>query len=81
MRKAELDYILGKMLDKDKGVSDLNFTVGKTPQVETSGMLIDVPINPRNSFNTCQRLLASRQSLIELPCDQVDVKGVPGSLL
>lgn len=46
MRQAELDYILGSMLDKDKGVSDLNFTVGKTPQVETSGILTDVPINP-----------------------------------
>ncbi len=34
------------MLDKDKGVSDLNFTVGKTLQVETSGLLVDVPIKP-----------------------------------
>ena len=34
MTKAELDYILGTMLDSHKDVSDLNFTVEKPLQVE-----------------------------------------------
>ena len=34
MTKAELDYILGTMLDSHKNVSDLNFTVEKPLQVE-----------------------------------------------
>ena len=29
MRKQEIDYILGKMLDSNKNVSDLNITVGE----------------------------------------------------
>ena len=36
-RKAELDYILGTMLDSNKNVSDLNITVEKPLQVESSG--------------------------------------------
>ena len=39
MRKPEIDYILGKMLDSFKNVSDLNITVGKPFQVESSGQL------------------------------------------
>ncbi|TAN42850.1 MAG: PilT/PilU family type 4a pilus ATPase [Nitrospirae bacterium] len=42
MRKAELDYILGTMLDSHGNVSDLNITVGKPPQVESSGQLVPV---------------------------------------
>lgn len=47
MRQADLDYILNTMLDYDSGVSDLNITVGKSLQVETSGELVDVPIKPK----------------------------------
>ena len=36
MRKQEIDYLLGKMLDSHKDVSDLNITVGKPFQVESS---------------------------------------------
>jgi len=45
MRKQEIDYILGKMLDSHGNVSDLNITVGKPFQVETSGILTSV-LNP-----------------------------------
>jgi twitching motility protein PilT len=46
MRKQEIDYILGKMLDSNKNVSDLNITVGKSFQVESSGQLIGVEMEP-----------------------------------
>ena len=42
MKKAELDYLLGTMLDSHRNVSDLNLTVDKPPQVETSGELAPV---------------------------------------
>ena len=46
MRKQEIDYILGKMLDAHKNVSDLNITVGKSFQVESSGQLTGVELDP-----------------------------------
>ena len=46
MTKAELDYILGTMLDSFKNVSDLNITADKPLQVESSGELTPVPIEP-----------------------------------
>jgi twitching motility protein PilT len=46
MTKAELDYILGTMLDSNKNVSDLNITVDKPLQVEASGELVPVSIEP-----------------------------------
>ena len=46
MTKAELDYILGTMLDSQKNVSDLNITVEKPLQVESSGELVSVAIDP-----------------------------------
>lgn len=42
MRKPEIDYILSTMLDSYSNVSDLNFTVGKPPQVESAGQLLPV---------------------------------------
>lgn len=42
MRKPEIDYILSTMLESHSNVSDLNFTVGKPPQVESSGQLVPV---------------------------------------
>lgn len=56
MRKAELDYILGTMLDSHKGVSDLNITSDKPLQVESSGELapvaVEPPINKLTPFQT-----------------------------
>ena len=46
MRKQEIDYILGRMLDTYGNVSDLNITVGKPFQVETSGQLSGVELDP-----------------------------------
>jgi len=46
MRKQEIDYILTKMLDSQKNVSDLNITVGKPFQVETAGVLIVAEFDP-----------------------------------
>jgi len=46
MRKQEIDYILARMLDSHNNVSDLNITVGRPFQVETSGQLIPVPFDP-----------------------------------
>ncbi len=46
MRKQELDYILTRMLDAYGNISDLNITVGKPLQVETSGQLTSVDTEP-----------------------------------
>jgi twitching motility protein PilT len=46
MTKAELDYILGTMLESHKNVSDLNITADKPLQVESSGELAPVTIEP-----------------------------------
>lgn len=42
MRKQEVDYILSTMLDSHPNISDLIFTVGKPPQVESDGQLVPV---------------------------------------
>jgi twitching motility protein PilT len=46
MRKPEIDFILGKMLDAYENTSDLNITVGKPFQVESSGLLTNVEMGP-----------------------------------
>ncbi|MGA1841797.1 MAG: type IV pilus twitching motility protein PilT [bacterium] len=46
MRSQELDFILTTMLQSQQVVSDLNFTVGKSLQVEASGTMVPVPIDP-----------------------------------
>lgn len=46
MRKQEIDFILGRMLDSQSSVSDLNITVGKPFQVESSGQLTPVDLDP-----------------------------------
>ena len=46
MRKAEIDHILTTMLEAFGHISDLNITVGKACQVESSGELTAVPIDP-----------------------------------
>ena len=46
MTRAELDYILGAMLDSHRDVSDLNFTVERPLQVESSGELAPVHVAP-----------------------------------
>ncbi len=46
MNRQEVDQIITKMLDSHKNVSDLNLTVGKPLQVESSGELIPVEMKP-----------------------------------
>jgi twitching motility protein PilT len=46
MKKQQIDHILSKMLDSHDNVSDLNFTPGKPLQVESSGQLAAVRIEP-----------------------------------
>lgn len=46
MRKQEVDYIITRMLDAYGNVSDLNITVGKPFQVESSGQLASVEMEP-----------------------------------
>ena len=46
MRKQEVDHILTRMLDSHTNVSDLNLTVGRPLQVESSGQLVPVDMSP-----------------------------------
>src|SRR5271156_2643167 len=46
MRRPELDYLLGTMLDSQPEVSDLLFTVDKPMQVESFGDLMPVAMEP-----------------------------------
>lgn len=46
MKRKEVDYVLSTMLDSNKDVSDLNITVDKPLQVESSGQLVPVEIEP-----------------------------------
>jgi twitching motility protein PilT len=46
MRKPEIDDLLTSMLDSHDNVSDLNLTVARPLQVESSGELVAVPVEP-----------------------------------
>lgn len=46
MRRNEIDYLLATLLDFNKDVSDIIFTVDRPPQVEVSGQLVPVPTQP-----------------------------------
>jgi twitching motility protein PilT len=46
MRKPEIDHILAKMLESHSNISDLNLTVDKPFQVESSGQLVGVDLEP-----------------------------------
>ena len=46
MQKQEIDHILTKMLESHDNVSDLNLTPGKPLQVESSGELVPVVMEP-----------------------------------
>jgi twitching motility protein PilT len=47
LKKQEIDHLLARMLDSHDNVSDLNITVGKPFQVETSGDLAVVDLEPK----------------------------------
>lgn len=46
MKQTEIDYWITSMLETYGNVSDLNITVGKPLQVETSGQLVPVSVEP-----------------------------------
>ena len=46
MRKSEIDDLLSTMLESHDNVSDLNITVDRPLQVEASGELVSVPVDP-----------------------------------
>lgn len=46
MRKPEIDYMLTTMLDSHDNVSDLNISVDRPLQVESSGLLVKVTVKP-----------------------------------
>ncbi len=46
MKQQEIEHILTRMLDSHSNVSDLNLTVGKPLQVESSGELLPVEMKP-----------------------------------
>src|SRR4029450_7732560 len=46
MRKSEIDDLLATMLESHDNVSDLNVTVDRPLQVEASGELVSVPVDP-----------------------------------
>ena len=46
MKQAEIDYWITTMLETYGNVSDLNITVGKPLQIETSGQLATVAVTP-----------------------------------
>lgn len=46
MKQAEINYWIDTLLESDKGVSDLNITAGKPLQVESSGVLVPVDVEP-----------------------------------
>jgi twitching motility protein PilT len=72
MRRKELDYVLSTMLDSNGDVSDLNITVDKPLQVETSGQLVPIAFRPSieklTPFQTEQmalNLMSGSRRLIE----------------
>jgi len=81
LKKQEIDHLLARMLDSYDNVSDLNITVGKPFQVETSGDLAVVDLDPKfseitpfqseifalNLINQSQRL--TETLLLEGSCD------------
>lgn len=46
MKRNEVDQILTTMLDSYENVSDLNFSVGRPPQVESDGELKPIVVHP-----------------------------------
>lgn len=46
MKRNEVDQILTAMLDSYENVSDLNFSVGRSPQVEADGELKPIVVHP-----------------------------------
>ena len=46
MKQAELDAVLLSLLASTSGISDINFSVGRAPQVEAFGFLREMDVPP-----------------------------------
>jgi twitching motility protein PilT len=68
MRKQEIDHILNQMLYAFDNVSDLNITVGKPYQVENSGELTKVNIQP--AIDSITPFQAERLALVLINSDR-----------
>lgn len=71
MRRAELDALLRRLLGSGEGISDLNFTPGKPPQIDADGELrfpfVDPPLPELTPFMTeriALNLLGDRPDLL-----------------
>ena len=71
MAYFDINPLLTKMLDSAAGVSDLNLSVGKPPQVEIEGKLQAVPyagvekLSPYQTELIAMRLLRGKRDLTE----------------
>ncbi|HEY7510204.1 MAG TPA: PilT/PilU family type 4a pilus ATPase [Vicinamibacteria bacterium] len=71
MAYFDLDPLLGSMLDVAPGISDLNLSVGRPPQVEVDGQLRAVPfaglerLMPYHTELAAMRLLAGKRDLAD----------------
>src|SRR5207248_6030548 len=54
MNNVEINRILETMLGYKENISDLNFSVGRAPQVEVSGSLVGVPIKGMEKLSPYQ---------------------------
>ena len=71
MRKAETNHLMRVLLESGEGISDLNFTAGKPPQIEMNGELcfpfVEPPLPELTPFMTEQialNLIEGRHNLI-----------------
>jgi len=71
MNSAELNKILQVMLNYRERISDLNFSVGRPPQVEVDGVLAPVPIKGLERFSPFQTEMIAMTMIAE---DQEAIK-------
>jgi twitching motility protein PilT len=65
MNSAELNKILTVMLNYRERISDLNFSVGRPPQVEVDGVLTPVPVKGIERFSPYQTEMIAMTMIAE----------------
>jgi twitching motility protein PilT len=79
MNLPEINYWITNMLESYESVSDLNFTVGKQLQVETSGQLVPINVTPEINELTPFQTEVAALNLIEGSKRLLDDLAVHGS--
>ena len=79
MNLPEINYWITNMLESYERVSDLNFTVGKQLQVETSGQLVPINVTPEINELTPFQTEVAALNLIEGSKRLLDDLAVHGS--